>query len=164
MRSWGVVGCCQLWWRLDPISDAEIAYSVAGCACRFSLDSDFDLGCDFFHSCLSLFLYLQRGIAPLLDACGQGHEKIVEVLVKAGAEVDLKDEVRQRLTVPLCLSWSGSRRMKLGGVLWLISVVMGCCRLLSQVSSFLSTIIFHFFALWMTFFAFCSSTGWRDGR
>ena len=85
----------------------------------------------FFHSCLSLLLYLQGGFTPLHLACRYGHEKMVEMLVAAGADVEVKDEVRQRLTVRLWLSCRGSRRMELGGLLWLVSVVMGCCQLLS---------------------------------
>ena len=52
----------------------------------------FDLGgvVTFFHSCLSLFLYLQYGKTPLHWACGKGDEKIVEMLVTAGADVRVK--------------------------------------------------------------------------
>ena len=64
-------------------------------------------------------------------ACWNGHEKIVEMLVTAGADVEVKDRVRQRLIIRLWLSCRGSRRMELGGVLWLVSVVMRCCQLLS---------------------------------
>ena len=55
------------------------------------------------------------------------------MLVTAGAEVDLYNNVRRRITVRLGLSCRGSRRMELEGVMWLISEVMGCCRLLSTV-------------------------------
>ena len=52
------------------------------------------------------------------------------MLVTAGADVKVKTQVRQRLTVRLWLSCRGSRRMELGGVLRLVSVVMRCCQLL----------------------------------
>ena len=85
----------------------------------------------FFHSRLSLFLYLQDGDTPLHEACRRGHEKIVEMLVTGGADVEMKNNVRRRLTVRLGSSCRGSRRMELGGVLCLISVVTRCCQLLS---------------------------------
>ena len=81
----------------------------------------------FFHSRLSLFLYLQGGWTPLHWACYYGHEKIVEMLVTGGADVEMKNEVRRRVTVRLGLSCRGSKRMELGGVLWLISVVTSVC-------------------------------------
>ena len=121
-------------WRLDLISGAELAHFVASRLFVMILSfSDFIFstsGLTFFHSCLSLFLYLQGGWTPLHLACYHGHEKMVEMLVAAGADVEVKDEVRQRLTVPLWLSCRGSRRIELGGVLWLVSVVMRCCQLL----------------------------------
>ena len=128
-------GCFLLQrWRLDLISGAELAHPVASWQFVMILSfSDFIFltsGVTFFHSCLSLFLYLQGGWTPLHLACYHGHEKMVEMLVAAGADVEVKDEVRQRLTVPLWLSCRGSRRMELGGVLWLVSVVMRCCQLL----------------------------------
>ena len=43
----------------------------------------------------------------------------------------VKNQVRQRLIIRLWLSCRRSRRMELGGVLWLVSVVMRCCQLLS---------------------------------
>ena len=85
----------------------------------------------FFHSRLSLFLYLQGGWTPLHEACRYGHEKIVEMLVTGGADVNVKNRVRRRVTVRLGLSCRGSKRMELGGVLWLISVVTSVCQLLS---------------------------------
>ena len=85
----------------------------------------------FFHSRLSLFLYLQDGFTPLHVACRYGHEKIVEMLVTGGADVNVKNRVRRRVTVRLGLSCRGSKRMELGGVLWLISVVTSVCQLLS---------------------------------
>ena len=88
----------------------------------------------FFHSRLSLFLYLQDGDTPLHWACRSGSEKIVEMLVMGGADVEMKSRVRQRLTIRLGSSCRGSRRMELGGVLWLISVVTRCCQLLSGES------------------------------
>ena len=53
----------------------------------------------FFLSRLSLFLYLQHGFTPLHVVCRHGHEKIVEMLVTTGADVEVKDEVRRRLQV-----------------------------------------------------------------
>ena len=85
----------------------------------------------FFYSCLSLFLYLQDGDTTLHLACFVGHEKIVEMLMTAGADVKVKNEVRRRLSVRLGLSCCGSRRVELGDVIWLISVVTRCCQLLS---------------------------------
>ena len=98
-------------------------------------------GVTFFHSCLSLFLYLQGGWTPLHLACIYGHEKIVEMLVTAGADVEVKDMVRQMLTVRLWLSCRGSRRMELGGVLWLITVVMRCYHEVLSESTFLNFFI-----------------------
>ena len=96
-------GCFLLQrWRLDLISGAELAHPVASRLFMMILSfSDFIFstsGLTFFHSCLSLFLYLQLGDTPLHLACHYGHEKIVEMLVTAGADVKVKDMVRQRLT------------------------------------------------------------------
>ena len=72
-------------------------------------------GVTFFHSCLSLFLYLQDGYTPLHMACRNGNEKIAEMLVTTGAHVEAKDNVRLRLTARLCLGCRGSRRIELRG-------------------------------------------------
>ena len=79
-------------------------------------------------------------------ACRYGHEKIVEMLVTGGADVNVKNRVRRRVTVRLGLSCRGSRKMELGGVLSLISVVTSGCQLCQEnfVTSFLSTSFFDF--------------------
>ena len=126
---------CWRRWRLDLISGAELAHLVSSRLFMTILSfSDFIFGLTFFDSCLSHFLYLQNGATPLHAACSEGHEKIIEVLVTAGADVEVKAKVRQRLTIRLRLSCRGSRRMELGGVLWLVSIVMRCCQLLSGKS------------------------------
>jgi len=139
-------------WRLDLISGAELAHFVASRQFMMILSfSDFIFstsGLTFFHSCLSLFLYLQLGDTPLHLACSNGHEKIVEMLVTAGADVKVKNKVRQRLIIRLWLSCRGSRRIELGGVLWLVSVVTRFCQLLSGNSCGVIFVdIFIFFLL-----------------
>ena len=73
----------------------EIAHLVAGLSFSNFIFSP-SRGCDFFHSCPSLFLYLQLGITPLHYACYKGHEKIVETLMTAGVDKEVKSNVRRR--------------------------------------------------------------------
>jgi len=96
----------------------------------FDSTLNFDLGLLFFLL-VSHFSCIQDGCTPLYEACREGHEKIVEMLVTGGADVNVKNRVRRRVTVRLGLSCRGSKRMELGGVLWLISVVTSVCQLLS---------------------------------
>ena len=43
----------------------------------------------------SFITLLQNGWSPLLVACNEGHAELVEILIKHGAQVDIKDKVLQ---------------------------------------------------------------------
>ena len=48
-------------------------------------------------------LYVQSGQTPLWLACFHGHQKCVELLLKAGASVDMPDEVSVIIKLVVCV-------------------------------------------------------------
>ena len=45
------------------------------------------------HQVVAFFMYIQEGYTPLLNASQEGHDGIVEMLLQAGASVDLQAKV-----------------------------------------------------------------------
>ena len=45
------------------------------------------------HQVVAFFMYTQNGYTPLLSASQEGHDGIVEMLLQAGASVDLQAKV-----------------------------------------------------------------------
>ena len=100
----------------------------------------------FFHSCLSLFLYLQGGWTPLHWACYYDHEKIVEMLVTGGADVNAKDKVR-RSDRPswLELPWIKEDRTRRR------AVASQCCH--EMLSDFVRKLLWRYFCRHFIYFS-----------
>ena len=46
------------------------------------------------HQVVGFFMYIQEGFTPVHNAIQEGHDGIVEILLQAGASVDLQTKVR----------------------------------------------------------------------
>ena len=50
------------------------------------------------HQVVAFFMYIQEGYTPLHNASQEGHDRIVEILLQAGASVDLQTKVSVDVT------------------------------------------------------------------
>ena len=52
---------------------------------------------------LLMIIFVQRGWTSLMKACYQGHNEIIDLLLAAGAKIDLKNQVSLKCTLFFCL-------------------------------------------------------------
>ena len=46
-----------------------------------------------------MIIFVQRGWTSLMKACYQGHNEIIDLLLAAGAKIDLKNQVSLKCTL-----------------------------------------------------------------
>ena len=84
---------CGLWYPLSKLKNfnilTEINYMDIFCYCLPKIFNNYD----FFERILIFLSFFKDGWTALMGACFKGHKEVVEVLIKANANVDLQNKV-----------------------------------------------------------------------
>ena len=81
-------------WNIHIKIEFHLSITVAIMACITILLSYFNMTACYCTILFPLFLFIQDGLTALERASFSGHHKVVELLLRAGANPDLQDKVR----------------------------------------------------------------------